>query len=53
MTISPQEIKGIFYEESVITLGTGHTQRTQKVKNFCFAEQIDNDTVKISFLGNE
>ncbi len=46
-------IKGIFYEESVITLGTGHTQRTQKIKNFCSAEQIDGDMVKIAFLGNE
>jgi tetratricopeptide (TPR) repeat protein len=53
MTISLQRIKGVFYEESVITLGTGHTQKTQKVKNFCYAEQIDGDAVKISFLGNE
>ena len=53
MTISLQRIKGVFFEESVITLGTGHTQRTQKVKNFCYAEQLDGDMVKISFLGNE
>ena len=53
MTISPQTIKGVFYEESVMTLGTGHTQRTQKIKNFCSAEQTDGDMVKISFLGNE
>ncbi|MBN2298388.1 MAG: hypothetical protein JXM72_07330 [Deltaproteobacteria bacterium] len=47
------KIKGIFYEETVITLGTGHTQKTQKVKNFCYAEQLENDNVKVSFLGNE
>ena len=53
MTTSLTKIKGIFYEETVITLGTGHTQKTQKVKNFCYAEQLDNDMVKVSFLGNE
>lgn len=53
MTKSPQNIKGIFYEEAVITLGTGHTQKTQKVTNYCFAEQVDEEFVKISFLGND
>jgi len=53
MTTSLTRIKGIFYEESIITLGTGHTQKTQRVKNFCFAEQLENDLVKVSFLGNE
>jgi tetratricopeptide (TPR) repeat protein len=48
-----KEIKGIFFEESTITLGTGHTQKTQRVKNYCEAQQINNEKVKLSFLGNE
>jgi tetratricopeptide (TPR) repeat protein len=48
-----RKIQGIFFEESTITLGTGHTQKTQKMKNYCQAEQIDNEKVKLSFLGNE
>lgn len=53
MTMSPQKIQGVFYEEAVITLGTGHTQKTQKVTNYCLAEQLDEEFVKISFLGND
>ena len=53
MTTNLQKIKGVFYEESVITLGTGHTQKTQNVKNYCYAEQLDGETMEISFLGNE
>lgn len=34
-------------------MGTGHTQKTQKVKNYCRAEQIDEEKVKLAFLGNE
>ncbi len=37
----------------MITLGTGHTQKTQQVKNYCQAEQIDEEKVKLVFLGNE
>jgi len=49
-----KKIQGVFYEESIITLGTGHTQKTQKVKNFCQAEQISEDNkIKLTFLGNE
>ncbi|HXK46821.1 MAG TPA: tetratricopeptide repeat protein [Deltaproteobacteria bacterium] len=48
-----QKIQGIFYEESTITLGTGHTQKTQTAKNYCRAEQVDDEKVKLSFLGNE
>jgi tetratricopeptide (TPR) repeat protein len=48
-----RKIQGIFFEESTLTLGTGHTQKTQKMKNYCQAEQIDNEKVKLSFLGNE
>jgi tetratricopeptide (TPR) repeat protein len=48
-----RKIQGIFFEESTITLGTGHTQKTQKMKNYCQAEQIDSEKVKLSFLGNE
>ncbi len=48
-----KKIKGVFFEETTITLGTGHTQKTQRVKNFCFAEQIDEETIEISYLGNE
>ena len=47
------KIQGVFFEESTITLGTGHTQKTQKMKNYCQAEQIDEEKVKLSFLGNE
>jgi tetratricopeptide (TPR) repeat protein len=48
-----KKITGVFFEESTITLGTGHTQKTQKVKNFCQAEQVNDEKVKLSFLGNE
>jgi len=48
-----KKIQGVFYEESTITLGTGHTQKTQKVKNYCRAEQVDEEKVKLTFLGND
>lgn len=48
-----RKIQGVFFEETTITLGTGHTQKTQKMKNYCMAEQIDDERVKLSFLGNE
>lgn len=48
-----KKIKGVFFEETTITLGTGHTQKTQRVKNYCMAEQLDDEIVQISFLGNE
>jgi tetratricopeptide (TPR) repeat protein len=48
-----RKIQGIFFEESTITLGTGNTQKNQKMKNYCQAEQIDSEKVKLSFLGNE
>lgn len=48
-----RKISGVFFEESTITLGTGHTQKTQKMKNYCQAEQIDEEKVKLTFLGNE
>jgi tetratricopeptide (TPR) repeat protein len=48
-----KKIKGVFYEETTITLGTGHTQKSQRVKNFCFAEQLDEETMQVSYLGNE
>jgi tetratricopeptide (TPR) repeat protein len=48
-----RKIKGVFFEETTITLGTGHTQKTQKVKNYCDAEQINDEKVKLAFLGNE
>jgi len=47
------KIKGVFFEESTITLGTGHTQKTQKVKNYCRAEQNDDNIVKVTYLGND
>jgi tetratricopeptide (TPR) repeat protein len=49
----PQKIQGIFYEESTITLGTGHTQKTQTAKNYCRAEQGDDKKMRLTFLGNE
>jgi tetratricopeptide (TPR) repeat protein len=48
-----KKIQGVFFEESTITLGTGHTQKTQKVKNYCQAEQVDEEKVKLTFLGND
>ncbi|MGD0211181.1 MAG: hypothetical protein ABSC14_09410, partial [Desulfomonilia bacterium] len=48
-----RKIQGVFFEESTITLGTGNTQKTQKVKNYCQADQIDEEKVKLTFLGNE
>jgi tetratricopeptide (TPR) repeat protein len=48
-----KKITGYFFEESTITLGTGHTQKTQKVKNYCQAEQLDDEKVRITFLGDK
>ena len=48
-----RKIQGYFFEETTITLGTGHTQKTQKMKNYCLAEQIDEEKVKLTFLSNE
>jgi len=48
-----RKIQGVFFEETTITLGTGHTQKTQKVKNYCQAGQVDEAKVKLTFLGNE
>ncbi len=48
-----RKIHGVFFEETTITLGTGHTQKTQRVKNYCLAEQLDETTVQVSYLGNE
>jgi tetratricopeptide (TPR) repeat protein len=48
-----KKIKGVFFEETTITLGTGHTQKTQRVKNYCYAEQKDEEIVEVSYLGNE
>jgi len=48
-----KKITGVFFEESTITLGTGHTQKTQKVKNYCNAEQVNEEKVKLAFLGND
>ena len=46
------QVEAIF-EETTITLGTGHTKKTQRVKNYCLAEQLDDETVQVSYLGNE
>lgn len=46
-------INGYFFEESVMTLGTGHTQKTQTIKNYCKAEQNEDGAVKVSYLGQE
>jgi tetratricopeptide (TPR) repeat protein len=48
-----KKINGIFFEESIVTLGTGHTQKTQTLKNYCLAEQFDDAQVKLAFLGDE
>lgn len=46
-------VQGIFFEESNLTLGTGHTQKTQTLKNYCAAEQVNDHQVKLAFLGDE
>lgn len=48
-----KKITGVFYDESEITLGTGHTQKIQKIKNYCQGEQLNEEKVKLTFLGNE
>ena len=53
MDTACKRIKGVFFEETTITLGTGHTKKTQRVKNYCLAEQLDDETVQVSYLGNE
>lgn len=46
-------IHGIFFEEANLTLGTGHTQKNQKLKNYCMADQVDEAQVKLAFLGDD
>jgi len=46
-------IHGIFFEESNLTLGTGHTQKNQKLKNYCQADQIDETQMKLAYLGDD
>jgi tetratricopeptide (TPR) repeat protein len=53
MDSSRPKINGIFSEETTITLGTGHTKKTQLVKNYCHAEEGQDDTVQVSYLGND
>ena len=53
MESAVKKIKGIFFEETTITLGTGHTKKTQRVKNYCRAEQLDDDLIQVTYLGNE
>jgi tetratricopeptide (TPR) repeat protein len=53
METARKKISGVFFEETVITLGTGHTKKTQQVKNYCLADQLDDETVQVSYLGND
>ncbi len=53
MDMNGAKISGIFFEESKMTLGTGHTQKTQIIKNYCRAEQLDAETVKVMYLGTD
>ncbi len=48
-----QRITGVFFEETTINLGTGHTQKSERVKNFCRADQLDNERIKLAYLGLE
>lgn len=48
-----KKLDGIFFEESEMTIGTGHTTKTQKVKNYCHAQQTDEDAVKVAYLGDD
>jgi len=52
MEAGTTRIHGIFFEESNLTLGTGHTQKNQKLKNYCQADQIDEAQVKLAYLGD-
>ena len=47
------KIEGIFSEESTMTLGTGHTQQTQVLKNYCKATQLNEEMIKVEYLGND
>ncbi len=42
--------EGVYAKESVITIGTGHTARKTKSKNYFFARQIDDNTVEVDIL---
>lgn len=53
MDYAIKKIKGVFFEETTITLGTGHTKKTQRIKNYCHAEQLDDELIQVSYLGNE
>jgi len=53
MDDSRKRISGIFFEETTITLGTGHTKKTQQVKNYCHAEEGQDNTVEVSYLTND
>ncbi|MEN6473318.1 MAG: tetratricopeptide repeat protein [Syntrophaceae bacterium] len=53
MAAGMNRIHGIFYEESNLTLGTGHTQKNQKLKNYCMADQVDEAQIKLTFLGDD
>jgi len=53
MQAGTNRIHGIFYEESNLTLGTGHTQKNQTLKNYCQADQVDEAQVKLAFLGDD
>ncbi len=50
MQASGNNLEGIFYEQSTVTLGTGATKKTQVLKNYCRAEQIDKDSIRVIYL---
>ena len=50
MQASEHNLEGIFYEQTTVTLGTGATKKTQLLKNYCKAEQIDKDSIRVTYL---
>lgn len=53
MDTATKKINGIFYEETTLTLGTGSTQKTQMVKNYCKAFQEDEYSVEVTYLNQK
>jgi len=50
MEASALDLEGIFYEQTTVTLGTGATKKTQLLRNYCKAEQIDKDSIRVTYL---
>ena len=45
------KIEGVFLQEKLATIGTGHTAKRVTQKIFCQAEQVSDEEVKLQYLG--